>query len=62
MKEIAEVVTQEKLLLEECLELFKTISALEVRFLQPKICIMGYMIVFLFLVLCLTDSREEFEV
>nr|GMC76939.1 QWRF motif-containing protein 3 [Ipomoea batatas] len=31
LKEIAEVVTQEKLLLEECLELFKTISALEIQ-------------------------------
>ncbi|XP_019193680.1 PREDICTED: QWRF motif-containing protein 3-like [Ipomoea nil] len=31
LKEIAEVVIQEKLLLEECLELFKTISALEIQ-------------------------------
>ncbi|VFQ86141.1 unnamed protein product [Cuscuta campestris] len=31
MKELAEVVTQEKLLLEECLELFKTTSRLEIE-------------------------------
>lgn len=32
MKEMAEVVVQEKLLLEECLELFNNISTLEVNF------------------------------
>nr|XP_027063068.1 QWRF motif-containing protein 3-like [Coffea arabica] len=36
-RELAEIVTQEKLLLEECLELFKFISALEALLLSPSL-------------------------